>query len=100
MPDPNPITTAREALQALLPELVGMAKAQRHARAALAALGVLDHEAAVEEWRCPMHPEAARRHGGTCELPCGEYGEEDCQQPLRRVLVVPFRSEGGDHADA
>lgn len=73
MPDPNPITTAVDALAGPL--------GGSEALTARDALAVLDHEAAVEAVVDPTGYVHANLATGT------------------RVLVVPFRSEGGDHAD-
>lgn len=87
MPDPNPITQASRQLRAYGEHVMADA------------LDVLDHEAAAEEWRCWRHGMQIV-HGDPphrCQHTNALYGTY-CGAPLTRVLVVPFRNEGGDHA--
>lgn len=98
----NPITDAHEAL--VDEEWATEDGLARAVADALAALAVLHHEAAVEEWRCPQHgatPLMKKIDGDVrcCQLVRSKDGaQERCYAEMTRTLVVPFRSEGGDHA--
>jgi rubrerythrin len=98
---PNAITQARAEIAYLAEEGRGEALTadQYIARDALTKLDALDHEAALDEWRCPGYRE------GTCACLCNQPQPIPgpcpcCGRETRHYLVVPFRSDRCDHADA
>jgi hypothetical protein len=92
----NPITQALDSLDSAgglcaRAGACGVLLADMYAR-----LSALDHEAAVEEWRCPkcLHAEVPEKAFQTPGKTRSLHWRNDCiGTPYEHVLVVPFKAE-------